>query len=178
MPKQAIDYSRCVIYKLCCKDPLITDEYYGHTTDKIKRKCAHKIRCNNPNSNGYNIYVYQFIRENGGWENWDMIVVEEFSCENKNQAEQRERHWIETQQATLNKIIPTRTIQEYYQENWDRIQIRNKKYYEENKEEISKYKKQYKKDNNIKCECECGGKYTSSHKSTHLKTKKHINFFK
>ena len=38
MPKNIIDYSICCIYKLCCNDPLIKDEYYGHTTNKTKRK--------------------------------------------------------------------------------------------------------------------------------------------
>ena len=112
MPRKEIDYSRCLIYKLCCDDPSIRDEYYGHTTDKTKRKGKHKHSCCNENSKDGNYYVYQFIRENGGWDNWSMIVVEEYPCENRNQAELRERYWIETQRATLNKRIPTRTRQE------------------------------------------------------------------
>jgi hypothetical protein len=103
MPRKEIDYSRCLIYKLCCDDPSIRDEYYGHTTDKTKRKGKHKHSCCNENSKDGNYYVYQFIRENGGWDNWSMIVVEEYPCENRNQAELRERYWIETQRATLNK---------------------------------------------------------------------------
>jgi hypothetical protein len=135
MPK----YENAVIYKLCCKDPSIKDEYYGHTTNKTKRKQGHKDECYNENRKGHNLPVYQFIRANGGFNNWSMIVVEEYPCENKNQAELRERYWIETQQATLNKNIPTRTSQEYNQEHKEE----HKQYYQEHKEERTQYLKQY-----------------------------------
>jgi hypothetical protein len=143
MPRKAIDYSKCLIYKLCCDDPLIIDVYVGHTTDKIRRNWQHKHSCNNQNAKTYNYYVYQFIRENGGWDNWSMIIVEEYPCENKNQAEARERYWIETQQATLNKYIPTRTREERYEENKEEISEYQKQYREEHKEEMLEYKKQY-----------------------------------
>ena len=35
------------IYKIVCNDLSITDCYVGHTTDFVKRKCNHKIICNN-----------------------------------------------------------------------------------------------------------------------------------
>ena len=117
MPRKDINYSNTIMYKLCCNDPTITDEYIGHTTDKIRRKREHKNCCNNPNYKKYNYYVYQFIRENGGFDNWSMVVIEEYSCENKNQAVLRERYWIETSQSTLNKNIPTRTNKERYEEH-------------------------------------------------------------
>ena len=50
MPKVEIDYSKTIIYKLCCKDINITDIYVGHTTNFIKRKNEHKSDCNNPNN--------------------------------------------------------------------------------------------------------------------------------
>lgn len=199
MPKTSIDYSRCIIYKLCCDDPSIRDEYYGHTTDKIRRNWQHKHCCNNPNSKNYNLYVYQFIRENGNWNNWRMIVVEDYPCETKNEALRRERYWIENQQATLNKNIPTRTHQEYTQENVEKIKEKQKQYNEEHMEEIKEYQKQYNENNreeikikkkqyrkkneaiikikhNEKFNCECGGKYTYSHKMEHLKSKKHLKY--
>jgi hypothetical protein len=183
MPRLPIDYSRCLIYKLCCNDPTITDEYYGHTTDKIRRKIQHKYSCNNPNKY-YNSYVYQFIRENGGWENWSMIVVEEYPCENKNQAEVRERFWIETQQSTLNKVIPTRTKQEWCEEHKEEILEKRKQYYDEHKEEMLEKRKQYydehkeeiREQRNQPFDCECGGSYTNRHKSRHMKTQKHLKY--
>jgi hypothetical protein len=47
MPKIEVDYSRTIIYKICCKDPTIEEIYVGHTTNFTKRKYQHKIACNN-----------------------------------------------------------------------------------------------------------------------------------
>lgn len=199
MPRKPIDYSKCLIYKLCCNDPSIRDEYYGHTTDKTKRKYGHKHTCHNTNCRDYDIYLYRFIRENGGFDNWSMVIVEEYPCENKNQAEARERYWIETQQATLNQVIPTRTQQEYYEENREEIREKKKKYYEENKEEILECHRQYREEHREKlkdynklyreehkkeisekrCQkinCECGKKYSIGNKSRHLKSQKHLQY--
>ena len=43
------DYTKCCIYKLCCKDPMIEDCYIGSTTNVIKRRQNHKKSCTNPN---------------------------------------------------------------------------------------------------------------------------------
>ena len=66
MPKVPMDYSKSVIYKICCRDKSITDVYIGSTTNFIKRKTLHKYNCTNEKSKGYNRYVYGFIRENCG----------------------------------------------------------------------------------------------------------------
>ena len=38
MPKNEIDYSNTIIYKITCLDPNITDVYVGHTTNFVQRK--------------------------------------------------------------------------------------------------------------------------------------------
>ena len=38
MPKLPINYDKTHFYKLCCRDPTITDIYVGHTTDFTRRK--------------------------------------------------------------------------------------------------------------------------------------------
>src|SRR3989338_6111731 len=96
MPKKPIDYSKAVIYKICCRDPTIKDIYIGSTTDLRKRKNNHKSTCNNANKKAYGCYVYEFIRNNNGWENWDVVVVEECqNIKNNEQLHTRERHYIE-----------------------------------------------------------------------------------
>ena len=112
MPRKPIDYSNTIIYKIVCKDPIITDCYVGHTTDFVKRKSLHKSDCNNEKSKKYNYYVYQFIRDNGGWDNWDMIQIEKACCNDSNEACKRERHHIELLGASLNKNVPGRPRQE------------------------------------------------------------------
>ena len=86
MPRKAIDYSKCLIYKIVCNDLSITDLYVGHTTDFSVRKNKHKSVCNNKKNKSYNLKIYQTIREHGGWENWSMILVEYFPCDNDLQA--------------------------------------------------------------------------------------------
>lgn len=152
MPRKPIDFSKTIIYKIVCKDLLVTQCYVGHTTDFTHRKNNHKTRCNNKNDNGYNIYVYTFIRENGGWDNWDMIEIEKFPCLDVNEAHKQERYWIETLNAELNKIIPTRTYEEwekdkeyyknYHKEHTEQIKEKNKLWREKNKDEFNRKRRE------------------------------------
>ena len=123
MSQKKIDYSKSIIYKLCCKNPLITDIYIGSTTNFRNRKYNHKTSCNNNSQKNkkYNSNLYKFIRDNGGFENFDMIMIEEYSCENKKQLETRERYYIDLLKSKLNKNIPTRTLQEHYNDNKNKI---------------------------------------------------------
>ena len=69
------NYQNAVIYKLCCKDINISEIYIGSTSNMRIRKSVHKNICNNTSSRNYNSYVYKFIRENGGFINWYMILL-------------------------------------------------------------------------------------------------------
>lgn len=145
------DYSQTIIYKLCCKDPLITDIYIGHTKNFKQRKNTHKTSCCNENDKKYNQYVYKFIRENGGWENWNMIQIKEHNCKNKREAESTEQYWIEKLGASLNTNKPYAMCKEdekiykkiWYEEKKDYILEKAKQNYEENKEHKLEYQKQY-----------------------------------
>ena len=144
MPRLPIDYFNTIIYKLCCNDPSITDIYIGHTTDFTNRKRSHKCKCNTENCKGYNLYVYQFIREHGGWDNWSIIEIEKINCIDSNQARTNERRYIELLGATLNSRCPSRTKPEYYEDNKEQFKEINKKYREEHKEQIKKYREENK----------------------------------
>ena len=108
-----VNYTKSIIYKLCCKNPEIKQIYIGSTANEIrKRKNQHKSDCYNKNRESYNLYVYQFIRDNGGFQNWSMIIIENYPCENKRKLEQRERYFIELLNATLNSINSYTTEEE------------------------------------------------------------------
>lgn len=186
-----VKYDQSVIYKLCCKDPEIKEIYIGSTTNFTRRKNAHKCDCNNENGKSYNLYVYRFIRANSGFENWDMVPVEQYNATDKHDLHARERYWIETMKAGLNKQVPTRTGAEYREQNKDRINKNKKEWYEETKETRKIYRdnnKDHKKQYDViyreqnknklgeKFNCECGGVYIKRHKSTHMKTQKHIRY--
>jgi len=164
-----VNYNNSCIYKLCCKDTNIKDIYIGSTTGFRKRKWNHKSTCNNPNDKHHNYNVYKCIRENGGFENWDMILIENINVNTKLELLKQERKYIELLKPSLNMIIPSRTDKEqkknYYIENKDYIDKRNMNHYYKNH---SKYTEKF--------DCDCGGKFTKRNKLTHTKTKKHLKF--
>ena len=102
MPKVKINYDNTHFYKIVSKDLNILDIYVGHTTNFTKRKNSHKSACNNSNDVNYNTHVYKFIRNNDGWINFSMILIDTLPCINKLEAEKKERIYIETLNATLN----------------------------------------------------------------------------
>ena len=104
-----MDYSKTHFYKIVCKDVENSNMYIGHTTSFTKRKNTHKNNCCNPDKESYNTYVYKYIRENGDWENWDMILIDTLPCENRLDALKQERTFIEELKPSLNQIRPYRT---------------------------------------------------------------------
>ena len=144
MPRLPINYDNTMIYKLSCLDPDVTDEYVGHTTNFVNRKSCHKSSCNNINSKSYNLNVYQFIRANGGWSNWSMILVETFSCKNEYEACAKEQYYIKFLHSKLNSNMPNQTKKEYRELNRDTISDKKKEYYELNKDTICDKIKEYK----------------------------------
>ena len=94
------------------------------------------------------------IRQNGGWDNFSMIKIEDIECESTLDAHNRERELVEQYGNGMNHRVPSRTAREYR---------------EDNKEQISEYKKQ-------KFKCECGGVSTYRNKAQHLRSQKHQNY--
>jgi len=142
-----VNYQNGFIYKLCCKDTNIKDEYIGSSTNFTRRKCNHNQRCNNPNDKKYHYKVYKFIRDNGGFENFCMIEIEKHPCDSKRELETRERYFIELYESKLNCIIPTRTKKELYQDKKDEILQKNKEYRDKHTDKIKKQCKEYRLNN-------------------------------
>lgn len=186
MPRLPIDFSKNVNYVLVCKDINIKDCYVGHTTDFTNRKGTHKSNCNNPNNNKYNFKVYQFIRANGGFENWSMIQLEEFPCKDIFEAARQERIWCEKLKATLNSQVPAQTKQEYrllnktdqayYQNHREQLLEKHKEYRQTHKEQILEYRQTHKEQLKENVTCICGSTCRKDHIKRHETSKKHIKF--
>jgi len=169
------------IYKLVCNDLNAVEIYVGSTDSVRNRKSLHKHSCNNVDGKLYNLCVYQYIRGNGGWENWSMIELELFEYDRKPELKARERHHMEALGAKLNSCVPNRDKAEYYQNNAEHIKQQAKQYRENNASQIKQKAKQYYQENaeQIKQQykkkhgCQCGGKYTHINKSAHFKTQRH-----
>ncbi len=106
MPKTDIDYSNTIIYKITCKDKSIKDVYVGYTTNFVQRKHAHKQSCINNKSAGYTCKLYEVIRANGGWNNWQMEIINFFDCKDQYEARIKEQEYCILLNATLNSIEP------------------------------------------------------------------------
>jgi len=74
------------------------------------------------------------------------------------------------------------TSKNYRIDNVDKIKERDKQYRINNTDKIKETNKNYRIANahilNEKQECNCGGRYTTTHKSRHLKSQKHLNYVK
>ena len=192
-------YDKSIIYKLCCKDLTIQDIYIGSTVNFRNRKYEHKKICNNDFYKDYTNYKYDFIRNNGGWDNWDMIQIKEFPCNSKRELEAEERKVYEELKPTLNTIKPFTTKEEKLQyckkwskENKDARNIslkkwrenKGKEYNKKNLEKHNKYHLEYYHTNKEKInekskttiECECGAVVRIDGKKRHERSKKHKNY--
>ena len=140
MPKTPIDYSNTHFYKIVCKDLNIKDCYVGHTGNFKERKSAHKVGHFNANDKRYNgrsqhRYLYDFIKDNGGWDNFDMILINTEFCNDALDARRKEREYIEQLNATLNQTKP-------YISKEERIEYR-KKWTKDNEEHVKAYKQKH-----------------------------------
>ena len=169
MPKKVPNYNNSSIYKLVHNDDTDnTNIYIGSTTNIIQRKYNHKTNCNNTKNN---LKVYQHIRANGCFENWVMIQIEPFSCNSKKELQTRERYWIESLKPKLNCQLPTRTYNEWYNDNKEKQQEQQQKYRENNKEKISEKRKDYRQNNKVKIQ-QCNKKYNENNKEKRQEQKR------
>ena len=107
MPRTTINYQKTIIYKIVCNDLSIKDIYVGQTTDFIRRKCEHKRPSRSELGE-----LHKTINANGGWDNWTMVEIEKFSCNDGNEAKTRLRYWYEKLNANLNYRRPIATEEE------------------------------------------------------------------
>ena len=201
MPKLPKDFSKGLIYKLCCLDPNVKEIYVGSSTNFVERKKGHKDCCNNPNCKQYNYKVYQHIRANGNWDNWNMVLIEFYPCDNNLELGRREDYWKQELQASLNSQSPPmyETKQEYYQAHREQRVEYMKEYYEENREKLKEYMKEHYETNKEKFReqhkeyrvsnkeqiaekmkqkitCECGRVICRYGKGRHQKSQYHQNY--
>lgn len=125
-----------------------TKEFYIGSSYEFKKRCrAHKTSCNNQNSKKYNFKVYKYIRENGGLDCWNMILLYDYPCKNRNELELEEKRAVKEYKSTLNTYVPCRTIKEHYKDNKQKILQQRKEYRKDNKEIIAEKKKKLYEDN-------------------------------
>jgi hypothetical protein len=130
------DYSKGKIYKLVSPLGLV---YIGSTCEPTlaRRKTKHKSDYKTWKK-GKKGYITSFKLYDEDDDNVDIVLIEKYPCETKDELHKRERYFIETVEC-VNKNLPSRSKQEC-----------DHAYYENNKEELKQYQKDYRKNNEAK----------------------------
>jgi hypothetical protein len=159
-----VNYQNGKIYKIVSNE---TDMIYIGSTCKLlcQRLAQHRSTYKAYQSGKYNFVTSFKLLEIGDCE---IILLEKFPCNSREELNARERFYIETLDC-VNKFIPTRTFKEYYDGNKIKISEQQKQYRKDHKELISLR-------DNKKNICDCGGEYIYKNKSRHLKSKGHLKY--
>jgi len=119
------------IYKIYSKDK--PDFYIGSTNDYSRRKSQHKKNCYNRVSKKYHFRLYRFIRENGGFDNFEFELLYEFECETFRDGRLKELEFVEKLNPSLNKIRPVKIIQDFVCKTIDELKEFNSDFVVEEK---------------------------------------------
>lgn len=132
-----------IIYKIYSND---CDEFYiGSTHNFRQRKSKHKINANGNEKVKQRLKLYQTINEYGGWDNWNMVLLEicDKNIKTKTDARMREEEWRVKLNATLNSQRAYVSEEQKKEEN----KIKSKEWMSENYEYYKNYKKNYNNEN-------------------------------
>lgn len=125
------NYQNGKIYKIV-DNTNTYDNYYGSTTQSLRRrKNEHIYDCKNRKTK---CQSYKII-ELG---NWEMILIENYACENRKQLQEREKYYI-TNFPCINSTIPNQTIEEYKLKNRDKILQQHRDYNAKHKDKKKAY---------------------------------------
>ena len=197
-------YEKGKIYKIISDN---TDKIYiGSSCEPTLAHRLSKHRSNykawlKDNTNQY-ITSYEILK----LENYSIILIENYPCNNKDELQARERHYIElNKNIIVNKVIPLRKPKEYrqdYKEYYQEYSKKyNKEYHQNNKDKIKEQQQQYRDDNKDKIKersvkyydnnkdkilnklknqelikCGCGAEIQKSN-NKHVDSKKHKKLF-
>ena len=94
------------------------------------------------------MFLYQFIRDNGGFDNQSVILVEPLlDCKDEETLLKCERKWIENKKAELNTNIPSNTLQEYLHIHKDEKKNQDKERYQQQRDVIIEQHRVYRDSN-------------------------------
>ena len=97
------------VYKITCNSPNIDHVYVGSTEDLEERIRKHKYHSNRERCTSK---VYTTIREQGGFSNWTLEVVEIGTVETKFEIRSRERYYYDQLRPSLNTYRPQASSEE------------------------------------------------------------------
>ena len=117
--------------------------YVGSTTNFSQRKTKHKYNCNHEGKECFTYPIYSHIRDNGGFDCFEVIPIQSLKLENKTQLLIAEQEEIDKHQTLVNGRKAHVTIEE---KRIDHIES-TKKWSEAHKAEYKQYQKKYREAN-------------------------------
>ena len=182
------DYSLGKVYKITSANT--TDIYIGSTCKRLAARFSHhksgyKASLTRPQSTkttAHSILQYYDCK---------IELLEDVSCSCLEELLARECWHIKNEPTCVNKVIPTRTKKQYYEDNIESILAKNAQYnaanreailaqkaqyYAANREAINAQRRSYRASKSNKVDCPCGGSYVSYNASKHIVTKKHQQY--
>jgi broad specificity polyphosphatase/5'/3'-nucleotidase SurE len=185
-------YQRGKIYKII--SPHTDKIYIGSTTEFYlgNRLAKHRNQFNEKKDDKY-CSSFELLKLG----DVEIILIETYSCNSKDELYKKEREYIElNKNIVVNINIPSRSKSEYhkeyvktekykiYQKNY--MDIYNKKYRDKNEDKLKEYEKnrpnkderkeKYKLWSLLKYKCICGSEITNGNKSHHFDTDKHQTY--
>ena len=131
-----MNYQNGKVYKI--ESHLGDKVYIGSTTKKYlsQRMTAHRKNYNQWKNHKRDLTTSFLMFDEYGIENCNIVLLESYPCNSKDELTSREAHYIRTLQC-INKCIPGRTHRQYDVDNKEKIQERKKEYYIKNKERFT-----------------------------------------
>ena len=139
-----VDYSKAKVYKIY--NTIDSDIYIGSTCCGLASIMSkHRSEINNEKVKHRRLYKKM---NELGVENFHIVLVEEMpECQCKEQLHKKEREKIEELKPALNYAIPTRTFQEWVEDNREYVREFDRKHRQENREHHNEVSKKWR-DNN------------------------------
>lgn len=145
--------SEYTFYKLSCKDESVFDFYIGKSMNMTTTKYQNKT-----NSKKSNIYLFKFIRDNGGITNFQYSILFTTIC-NEDESNIIKQKYINDLSPTLNEYSAYTGI--IFNNRTEYIN----KWYLLNKIRLC-----------CNYNCQCGGKYQTKTINRHMDSQKHKNY--
>jgi len=179
---ESVELNNYTFYKIVPKNKELIYNYVGQTTNFINRKLQHKQQVENENYNKSHYKLYKTIRQNGGWDEWEMIEIEKLNGKTRLESRMREQKLIEEYKSNLNilnayiteeeRASTKKTITEKYRENnKELLKEQTKQYKEDHKDIISEQMKKYREENKEKIRAKTK-EYIENNKEKHDETQK------
>ena len=134
------------IYRIVSKNQELKNCYIGKTRNLTSRIRQHKSDSINIQSRRYNLPMYQYIREHGGFENFEVINLKDIWIDGAENTSIHEQYYFELYGGfinCLNTYYPNRKAREtsliYYYKHKEQVTEYQAKYRNEHKEQTVKY---------------------------------------